>query len=184
MRYTGAISSLGKLFGRSTIYGRNGEHDTPYMTRIWLGPLRLHIFYRGDRDEDCHDHPWDFWTFPFTSYVEEVIDPYFAEKLQNSDALAFVKLTSRIPITYLRVVKAWRFHHRSALYCHRVLGRYSGKGIDSVPAINDRKIVTLVWRTGVYRKWGFLKNRNGKWCWVPHKEYVFGSGKDAPCSDD
>lgn len=183
MRYTGAISSLGKLFGRSTIYGRAGEHDTPYMTRVWLGRLRLHIFYRGDQDEDCHDHPWDFWTFPFTSYVEEVADPSMAARVQNQTG-SYSARSHRVPLKHLQVVKAFRLHHRPATHCHRVLGRFSGKYIGGVPAINDRKIVTLVWRSGAERKWGFLKNRDGKWCWTPWKEYVFGGGKDAPCSDD
>lgn len=182
MRYTGVISSLGKLFGRSTIYGRAGEHDTPYMTRVWIGRLRLHIFYRGDQDEDCHDHPWDFWTFPFTSYVEEVVAPDVARCVQNSELA--IGASRRLPERYLRVVRAFRLHHRPSTHCHRVLGRFSGKYVGGLPAINDRKIVTLVWRSGAERKWGFLKNREGKWCWTPWKEYVFGGGKDAPCSDD
>ena len=68
-------SSAGRWWGRSVIYGKEDEHATPYMTRYWIGRLRLHIFHRGDQDPDCHDHPWDFWTFPFTPYVEEVAEP-------------------------------------------------------------------------------------------------------------
>ncbi|MGO8134424.1 hypothetical protein ACC730_38660, partial [Rhizobium ruizarguesonis] len=49
------------------------------------------------------------------------------------------------------------------------------------PLTDNRRIVTLVWRGGLGRKWGFLRNRDGKWCSTPWKEYVFGGGKDAPC---
>ena len=68
-------SSAGRWWGRSVIYGKEDEHATPYMTRYWIGRLRLHLFHRGDQDPDCHDHPWGFWTFPFRSYVEEVAIP-------------------------------------------------------------------------------------------------------------
>ena len=182
MRYTGALTSLGKLFGRSTIYGRAGEHDTPYMTRIWFGRLRLHIFHRGDQDPDCHDHPWNFWTFPLTSYVEEVVTPSVAANYQNSDRSASVN--RRVSERYVQVVKAFRFSYRPAEHCHRVLGRFNESYVGGVPVIDDRKIVTFVWRSGAERQWGFLKTRNGRWCWSPWREYVFGGGKDAPCSDD
>lgn len=53
-----------------------------YLTRIKLSPkikgyrLMLHIFWEGDPDPDCHDHPWDFYTFPLVSYDEEVLERY------------------------------------------------------------------------------------------------------------
>lgn len=179
-KYKGLTTSLGKLFGHSTIYGRAEEHDTPYMLRVWIGRLRLHVFYRGDQDKDCHDHPWDFWTFPFTSYVEEVVEPSMAKAVQNSEA--FIRDSKRVPGIHQQVVKAWRLHFRPSTHCHRVLGRFSGKYEGGVPQVDQRKVVTLVVRSGVERKWGFLKNRDGKWCWTPWKDYVFGGGKDAPCS--
>lgn len=163
---------------------------SPYMLRVWVGRLRLHLFYRGDNDPDCHDHPWDFWTFPLTPYVEEVLDPL-------------------LKTTYSQVVPAWRMSFRPAEHCHRVLGRWAGRHIrlagyvfddenwpyyDSYdpngsiiplpgyyPAVSSRKIVTIVWRSPVKRKWGFLKHRDGKWCWVHWKEYVFNGGKEGPC---
>src|SRR5690606_161477 len=69
-------SSAGRFWGKSVIYGKEDDHATPYMTRYWIGRLRLHIFHRGDQDPDCHDHPWSFWTFPFTPYVEEVLEKH------------------------------------------------------------------------------------------------------------
>ena len=154
--------------GRSKIYGGD---NTPYMIRYWVGRLRFHIFYRGDTDPDHHDHPWDFVTFPFTTYVEEVITT-------DNGGNYVVKAS---------LVKAWRFHSRPAWYCHRVLGAYGhtefadGKEYHFIEP--GKKIYTLVWRSKLWRQWGFLKNRDGRWCWVGWKDYIMGGGKDAPCGD-
>lgn len=170
-------TSAGRFMGRSVVYGKEAEHATPYMTRYWIGRLRLHIFHRGDQDPDCHDHPWDFWTFPFTSYVEEVPLP---NRFEGGYDL------------YRQVVPAWRLSFRPATHTHRVLGRaheitepcddvticqHKGRSYVACPG----PIVTLVWRSEDKRKWGFLKNRDGRWCWVHWKSYVFGGGKSAPC---
>lgn len=160
-------SSEGRLFGRSVIYGKEGEYHTPYMTRYWIGRLRLHIFYRGDLDPDCHDHPWDFWTFPLTSYVEEVA---YGDKGVYS--------------TQFEVVKAFRLHFRPATHTHRVIGRYQRDHSEAIygPAVaHGKRIVTIVWRSKKRRNWGFLKNRNGAWCWTDWRSYIFGGGKSAPC---
>lgn len=169
---------------------RDEKTFDPYMFRAWIGRLRLHIFYRGDHDPDPHDHPWDFWTFPFTSYVEEAVNV----AIPGDDR-------SNLYV-YRQVVPAFRLTHRPAEYCHRVLGRYSGNRWDdscnkirnNVPAdyphfdhlepfYDERKIVTLVWRGRLKRDWGFLKTRDGRWCWVHFKEYIWGGGKSAPCDD-
>ena len=173
------VSSQDYLLGWHTIYGRDGRHHTPYMTRLWIGRLRLHIFHRGDQDEDCHDHPWNFWTFPLNSYLEEVVDPYVADQVR--DGLAPVSAVTRLPQTYLQVVRAFRLHFRPATHSHRVLGRFSGYS-GGQPTFSQRRIVTLVWRSGVERKWGFLKRRDRRWCWVRWREYILEGGKDAPCS--
>jgi hypothetical protein len=165
------------FFGWHTIYGVDGEHAAPYMTRIWAGRLRLHIFYRGDNDPDPHDHPWDFWTFPLTSYVEEVTTRGWVD-------VGVIGYQS-----HLKVVRAFRLHHRPATYCHRVLGRaliavygsQDGNIFEVLPAAVPGRIITVVWRGKGERKWGFLRNRDGKWCWTPWREYVFGGGKHAPC---
>lgn len=176
-----------RFYGWHTIYGVDGEHSTPYMTRIWLGRLRLHIFYRGDADPDCHDHPWDFWTLPLTPYVEEVATP-------DTKGLSYMEALFCGPERYKlhrQVVRAFRLSYRPATHCHRVIGRYNGQdlwdypgrvpGSEPIPQTDARKIVTLVWRGQSGRKWGFLRNRDGQWCWTPWKEYVFGGGKHAPC---
>ena len=63
MLKTDRTTSAGKFRGWHTII----TDGSKYMTRVWFGRLRVHVFYRGDADADPHDHPWDFWTFPLTS---------------------------------------------------------------------------------------------------------------------
>ena len=166
-----------RFLGKHTIFDDAGNSRTPYMTRMWIGRLRLHIFYRGDNDPDPHDHPWDFWTFPLTSYVEEVTNPHVTGDDRGN------------PYVYRRVVERFQLHYRRATHCHRVLGRWSGaltpvpmsSDFKPAPTHTDGKIITLVWRGKSERPWGFLRDRDGKWCWTPWKEYVFGGGKHAPC---
>jgi hypothetical protein len=146
---------------------------SPYMFRAWIGRLRLHVFYRGDNDPDPHDHPWDFWTFPLTTYVEEVTK-WACSMISEGNC-------KDTYITSLRTVRALRLHHRPATYTHRVLGRGSEDDIGYI-GMRPGKIVTIVWRGKTSRKWGFLKHRDGKWCWVHWKEYVLGGGKTAPCA--
>lgn len=156
------------FLGISTIDGVEGEHSTPYMTRILCGRLRLHIFHRGDADPDCHDHPWDFWTFPLTAYVEEVV----TRKLEADRDYDAWTPRALIYSSARRVVPALRWSFRPAEHMHRVIGRADGR---------TGKVVTVVWQGKPRRKWGFLRNRDGKWCWTPWKDYVFGGGKHAPC---
>lgn len=171
--------SKDKLFGKHTIF----TDDSPYMTRIWLGRLRLHIFHRGDPD-DPHDHPWDFRTFPFTSYVEEVF-----YEIGTNDGFAPILRSKK------RVVTAWRWHYRKAEMRHRVVGRYAGsvekkdrygQTLDLPTAFDDQantlaltgfepvvrhgKVVTLVWRGRERRDWGFWLKRAGKYCFQAWKD--------------
>ena len=205
-------TSADRFMGRSTIWGKDGEHRTPYMTRWWIGRLRLHIFHRGDQDPDCHDHPWDFWTFPFTAYVEEVatyssikalhdMQAMRADGLSDDQINAAIENGRKVGYSLSRqVVPAFRLTFRPATHTHRVLGLHSPRGgdstfrpgwdpfypgdgtVDAGPAWKPGPIITLVWRSKTKRKWGFLKTREGKWCWIAWKEYVFGEGgKSAPC---
>lgn len=184
-------SSQDSWWGSHTIM--NTDTGEPYMTRYWLGKLRLHIFHRGDQDPDCHDHPWDFWTFPLTSYVEEVLH-IRRETIpvgREDPPARFYRATN--------VVKRFRLHFRPAEHCHRVLGAWTGRHESynmftgdnvtkrPVPGSKpqtkpDGKIVTLVWQRGVRRKWGFWKNREGKWCWEFWKDYILNGGKHGPCA--
>ncbi len=150
------------------------DDDNAYMTRWWLGRLRFHIFHREDLDDDPHDHPWGFWTFPLTSYVEEVLATWPSDlRLER------------------QIVRRFRWHRRSAEHCHRVLGaldtnpvpRYLSGEVSEpyAPVDAGKKVKTIVWRLKPGRKWGFWKKRNGRWCWQFWKEYVAG-GKNAPCA--
>ena len=67
------------------IYGVDGLHTTPYLTRLRLlqsninrpffqHGIFLHKFHRGDLDMAFHDHPWDYWTFPLRTYYEDILD--------------------------------------------------------------------------------------------------------------
>lgn len=191
MRARHAVTSAGKFLGMNTITGEDGS---PYMTRAWIGRLRLHIFHRPDHDPDCHDHPWDFWTLPIWpphGYVEEVVTGQpMPGTVDEPDPDTLKRM--------LQIVPAFWPSYREATHCHRVLGAYvPAFGQISVETtvtetgdqyftgsniINPkRKIVTFVWRGKAERKWGFLKNRNGEWCWIAWRDYVFGGGKDGPC---
>lgn len=177
------VTSAGKFMGWNTIFGRDGDKGEPYMTRIWFWRLRMHIFHRGDADPDPHDHPFNFVTFPLTSYVEEV---YEADPVPGT-------VDEPDPETIRRrvqVVPAFRFSYRPATHCHRVLGALGKAPRDlrflfdetKTPPIDwNRKIVTLLWFSKPVRKWGFLKNRDDKWCWIGWREYILGGGKDTPC---
>lgn len=182
-------TSAGRFMGHSTIYGADGEHETPYMTRFWIGRLRLHIFHRGDADPDCHDHPWDFTTFPLRSYVEEVLEERVETRWGTDPATneAF-KIERTYFIRHTQVVKAFRFHFRKAEHRHRVLGALNGfvtvGGVKTPLYAPVGTIPTLVWRSGIKRKWGFTKDdETGKWCWIPWKTYAYEGGKHAPCED-
>ena len=179
-----------RFVGFDRLYGVDGEYRTPYMTRLSLGRLRLHIFHRSDADPDCHDHPWDFWTFPLTAYVEEVAIPL----VRHVDSQYGTIFSPQRYVTRCQIVPALRWSFRPAEHTHRVIGRHdeeltlvdacgafvAGGGPVS-PRVKDGRIVTIVWLARSRRKWGFLRNRDGNWCWTPWKEYVFGGGKHAPC---
>lgn len=166
-----------------TIYGAEDTAWTPYMTRFGIGRLRCHVFHRGDADPDHHDHPNDFITFPLTSYVEE-IPLYPVEETPPGSPI----------LTTFRIVRAFRFHYRTAEFAHRVLGRYAGDhayltasradtpwGWGALPLVDQRKILTLVWFRPKRRDWGFHRLRDA--CFIPWKRYVYGEGKSAPCQD-
>lgn len=152
------------------IYGKDGIHTVPYLTRIRLlnsNPKRLlfknglfiHKFHRGDWDRAFHDHPWDFWTFPLQTYYEDVLS-------ENGNIIKSNKVAS------------FTWHFRDANYAHMVR--------------TDQKfpIWTLV-LPGVKMPvtWGFYvtqeylnkidqgyipeKPNRGKLIWIPWKKYVF-----------
>lgn len=136
--------------GEAEVFTIWGADRTPYMTRVILGRLRLHVFHRGDGD-DMHDHPADFWTFPLVSYVEEIEHPWSGGH------------------TLRRVVRAFRLHRRKAEFLHKVLGRWDGKPFGrGEPGWDAGQIATLVWWGRKRREWGFW-TADG---WVDWRAYV------------
>ena len=143
--------SEGRL--KSVFYG---TQHTKYLSRFHLPRgYKLHVFHRGDEDADPHDHPWDFWTFPLTSYWEEYleVDPVLG-----------------IWVPRKRLVRAWRWHHRSAEHVHRVLG----KRPVFEPGVPQR-IITLIKIGPERRQWGFWvpsNNESSGKKWVLWKTYL------------
>lgn len=194
----GNDTSAEALFGWHTIIDVMGGTGEPYMTRIWFGRLRLHIFHTADPGRDPHDHPWGFWTFPLVPYVEEMWCPVRDTIVpgEPDPPLRFYK--------QLAVIHSWRWRRQEATHTHRVLGAWRGewrwdspytgthwtKNVPGFYATNcepviakGRKVVTIVWRDAPQRKWGFLRrDTTGKFCWVPWRMYVYEGGNHAPCS--
>lgn len=108
-----------------------------YMDR-WIlyfgGTLRLHKFYRGDDDRASHTHPWNFWTFPLTTYFERV---YRHGVLVDS----------------VNAVKAFRLHYRPADYEHIVMGSFIFEGC--MPGEEPKPFYTIVISGPRTNSWGF-----------------------------
>lgn len=127
------------------------EHEgSPYLDRYILyvgGPCaRLHKFWRGDDDRAPHDHPWTFWTFPFSDYWEKVF---------RTDGS-----------WYWNRVEARMLHKRPAEYRHIVKGKVAfGMG----PGwITREPFWTLVFCTDYQRRWGFWPKKDE---FVPWREW-------------
>jgi hypothetical protein len=135
----GYFEIAGMRFGYE--FSRIGHNGVPYLDRHILhigGPsLRLHKFHRGDDDRAPHDHPWNFWTFPLATYVEQV--PYRAKptRYPSDDFWGYTE----------NVVKAFRFHFRKAEYLHVVSYKRAKNP--------EKPFWTFVVTGSVKRKWGF-----------------------------
>ena len=136
-----------------------GPDDDKFMRRIHLlrtpwGRLMLHTFWQADPDPDPHDHPWDFWTFPFTPYWEVVRDVNGQHQINS--------------------VWAWRWHHRSAEHQHMVKGPIVGTWRHGNEL--GTPIHTLVWARPKRRGWGFWvlpqgEKKNVNRVFVPWRVY-------------
>lgn len=136
--------------GRRFGYEQNRVHllttGEAYLDRFIVyfgGPcVRLHRFWRGDDDRAVHDHPWDFWTFPLTDYLERLEDGS------------------------LQIVRKFRLHYRPAEYKHFVIGpvRPDWLELTKVPvwaALRDHDpFWTIVFAGFRRRKWGFWPDPN------------------------
>lgn len=103
--------------------------DTPW------GHLRLFVYRRGDSDPDPHDHPWDFWTFPLSTYAELVM---------GDDGLMTQNWVGR-----------FRWHHRSAYYSHILLGKLVRHWWLGAGVVGTGPFASLVWVCPNLHKWGF-----------------------------
>ena len=131
----------------STVYG--GDQETPYRTKIQL-PFgwRLHKFHRADEDRAWHDHPNHFWTYPFTSYWEELLDPKTGKRVLN-------------------LVKARRWHYRPAFYIHRLLGS-AGTDWGKAHWTLVREILPEFREGGFY-----VEQPDRSFTYVPWRKYIF-----------
>lgn len=149
----------------------DGPQDL-YLRRIALTPrfkfgqLRIHIFYRGDTDEDPHDHRWDFWTIPLckTGYLESAPD--------------YNGILKAVHVPGFRLTK------RPAEYAHLVKGKYLFH--NGLPEVIPGTFATLVWIGPTRREWGFwpyaskaielgmltLPGWTNKRVFVPWKTYI------------
>lgn len=118
----------GRAFGfeRSTIWIGVQKYMDRWIIYFGWGTLRLHKFYRGDDERASHTHPWRFWTFPLTDYLEAVYE--------------------RGEFKRLNVVRAFRIHERPATYEHIVIGR---------EGCIDKPFYTLVLSGERTNAWGF-----------------------------
>lgn len=130
------------------------EHEgSPYLDRYILyvgGPtLRLHKFWRGDDDRAPHDHPWTFWTFPFSDYWEKTF---------RTDGS-----------WYWNKVHSFTLNKRPATYRHIVVGKCSN---DWTYKTTREPFWTFVVSTNYQRSWGFWPKGEG---FVPWREWPAAS---------
>lgn len=152
------LNNVGKIargaskawFGWQTAYA--------YHRQLWIGRLRFHQFLRGDPGDAAHNHPWPFYTFPLTSYVEEVWGADGSQKLQ--------------------VVRRFHLHYRPASHTHKVLGAL-GYEIPGWPVqVRKGSVFTIVWRGKHSGDWFYW--RKGKrlhaFPWRPYLEAIEKKG--------
>lgn len=147
-------ASGNRVVGWQTIYG--------YQSQVWLWRLRFHIFHKEDPGEAYHDHPWNFWTFPLTSYVEDVLNLKTGEIKRQ-------------------VVPRFRWSFRDAEHTHRIIGKHPGTWSlsgDTVwnekvePDADYGRIYTIVIRGPVRRAWNYVNVSLGKVHRIPWKAYL------------
>lgn len=135
----------------STVVGLKTK--TRYLGRwfayLGIGTVRLHKFYRGDNDRAPHTHPWGFWTFPLSTYLEHRFENGVSKGLHE--------------------VKAFRFHYRPATFEHIVLGRVKRHWDFSKELFDPKPFYTIVIGGNKSNEWGFYPEP-GKF--VHHKDFL------------
>jgi hypothetical protein len=149
----------------------------PYLVRFELfellgWSLKLHVFLRGDEDEELHDHPWSFWTLVICGgYWEEVP----IEEAHRSRGFHLIGPSE--PIT-----KAGP-GLRSALILRRS-GSLSFRPAQWKHAVRldpGRACATLVLTSPKSRDWGFWSplTELGAWSFTPWRKFV--DDRNHPC---
>lgn len=100
-----------KLLKSKTFYGVNGRYLTVYTLADFTIRKRisicLHNFHRGDEDPDCHDHPFEFWSFVlWGGYREFAEDGTFI--VRSPLSLAYRSSTHRHRVQ-LMARRCWTF---------------------------------------------------------------------------
>jgi len=138
------------------VYGHEELADVLMLTRVKLTPstrrgqLMFHVFHRGDQD-DPHDHPWYFWTFPLHSYSELAIMDSGGDRV---------------------VIPRFKWTRRPAEYVHKVEGRLRRMS-------THHWWCTLVWHGPEEREWGFwvfVEEETTERVFVPWRRYLYGEG--------
>lgn len=122
------------LLGLVQRFNVAAHHTRWNLPRTRWGRLMIHRFTGPDEDRECHDHPWDFYTYPLRGYYEEELDLVTGDRS--------VSYTPR---------RRWTL--RRAEHSHRFLGPHDwlSKGGPRRP------LWTIVWATERRQNWGF-------WC--------------------
>jgi hypothetical protein len=136
-----AAASGARFAGCQTLYG--------FFWQAWVGRLRLHAFLKPDPAPGLHDHAWPFVSLPLHSYVEDVLDHRDGAVRPN-------------------IVLAWRFNRRPATHTHRILGKWAGKGFETVPGT----VLTLCWTGRAGRSWHYWRTDGGKVRAFPWRGYL------------
>lgn len=154
------------------IFGIVQGADELYLTRwrIWdWGPYKLffHKFHRGDYDRAWHDHPWEFWTFPFKTYYESVLERDGSMRVNK--------------------VQAFKWHYRHSSYSHIVL---ENNTFPFYSIIVTGKKSPMSWGFWVRKSeahkygqgWPWERANRGKFTRIPDDKYIlmeefYGAGR-------
>jgi len=174
------------LVKKSEIYGKDEADDSGrslYVTKYRFSfskRLALHVFTRGDADDDPHDHPWDFWTFPLVAYNETVGHKQIHQQKVEQGKWHFRKATHVHRVTgsvFEAALNKWEIFSEHLLIGENFVDYWRAPWLTSLAwyFFGEGKIVTIVWMSKPYREWGFYVKAENGFVWVPWRQYVDGT---------